>query len=122
MALEFGSVGGNMTLKLWKFDADCGRVGSLSGLIAVSQADIDNIIGEDVYFGEVLGKHSDITVRIGLEDFTLIDIPEEYARKIMTAAGGSHCISGYSPFDYWERVDDDEYWAEQNEKSGEDFD
>lgn len=110
-----------MTLKLWKFYVDGGRVGSLSGLIAVSQADIDNIVGEDVYFGEVLGKHSDITVRIGLDAFTLIDIPEEYVQKIVDSAGGGHCISGYSPFDYWERVDDDEYWAEQNEKSGEVF-
>lgn len=114
-------VGGKMTLKLWKFDWDCGRMGDLSGLFAASQEDINNIVGQEIYFGEVLGKHSEIYGTLEATDLTLIDIPEEYVQKIVDAAGSGHCISGYSPFDYWERVDDDEYWAEQNEKSGEMF-
>ncbi len=86
--------------KLWKFYWDCGRMGSLEGLFVESQQRIDAIIGQEIYFGEVLGKHSDISGTISAEDFEAIDIGEEAIDKIVAVTGAT--VSGYNPFEYWD--------------------
>lgn len=108
-----------MTKKLlWQFYWDCGRMGDLEGLFIASQEEIDLILGEEIYFGEVLGKHSEIHGTLAKEDLILKSDDEEFITKLQEALGVERTISGFNPFDYWERVDDDEYWAEQNEKNG----
>lgn len=42
--------------KLYKFRFDCGRMGELSGLFVADEEDINNVIGETVYFGECSQK------------------------------------------------------------------
>lgn len=94
-----------MTEKLYKFYVDCGRMGDIEGLFVVDESDIDNIVGENVYFGEILGKHSDIGFDIEKEMFTEVDIDEESVNKLVNALG-SKDLSGYNPFHYWERADE----------------
>lgn len=105
-----------MTKKLWQFYWNCGRMGDLEGLFVATQEEIDIILGEEIYFGEVLGKHSEIYGTLAKEDLTLKSDDEEFITKLQEVLGVERTISGFNPFDYWERVDDDEYWAEQNEK------
>lgn len=57
---------------IYKFEADCGRMGYLDGLFVADDKNILNLIGHEIYFGEVLGKHSDISVKIDDENITLI--------------------------------------------------
>lgn len=66
-----------MTLGVYKFEWDCGRMGELSGIFVADSEDVKNAIGKRVYFGEVLGKHSDIygTIEEG-EIFLLTEDPE----------------------------------------------
>jgi len=51
-----------MTKALYKYSADCGRMGTLEGLFIDTKQRIDYLIQSDieVYFGEVLGKHSEV--------------------------------------------------------------
>lgn len=45
---------------LWKFEWNLGRSGSVSGLFSATQAEVDTVIGREVYFGSILGKHSEV--------------------------------------------------------------
>lgn len=46
--------------KVYKFHWDCGRSGNISSVFVADSTDVENAIGKDIYFGEVLGKHSEI--------------------------------------------------------------
>lgn len=95
--------------KLWKFSWDCGRMGQLDGLFVATQEEVDKVIGKEIYFGEVLGKHSDIMGNLEIEDLTEIKIDEEAINEIV-AAVGDKTISGYNPLDYYyeNRYEDDD--------------
>jgi hypothetical protein len=99
-----------LTKKLFSFYWDCGRMGSLEGLFAATQEEVDEVIGEQIHFGEVLGKHSDICGELESEDLTIIDLDQEAIDKIVAVTGTT--ISGFNPIEtYWsmeeEYVDDE---------------
>lgn len=80
--------------KLFKMNFDCGRMGSLQGVFVATQEQIECLIRKEiqVYFGEVLGKHSEILGPIEKGDITMIsDNPD------VVNAGVD---SGYDPFEY----------------------
>ena len=85
-------------LKLFKFHWSLGRMGDVYGLFAATQAQVGGIMGEEIYFGEILGKHSEVFGNIDPEDLTCIEVPPEAVAQIVAATG--HTISGYNPFDY----------------------
>ncbi|ADQ53308.1 hypothetical protein 65p300 [Aeromonas phage 65] len=47
-------------LKLYRFYWDAGRGGSVEGLFVEDSEVVEKYIGSDVYFGEILGKHSEV--------------------------------------------------------------
>ena len=61
-------------LNLYKFDYYCGRMGDLEGLFFAKEKSIESLIGQYIHFGEVLGKHSDISVTIEEKHLSKIDI------------------------------------------------
>lgn len=85
-------------LFLWKFSWDCGRMGSIESVFPASQEELNTIIGEDIYFGEILGKHSDIHGKLDAEDFTLISSHPVEVLQFVTNIGST----GHNPFDYLE--------------------
>jgi hypothetical protein len=84
-----------------EFYWDCGRLGKLSGLFICNKEDLDKIIGKDVYFGEVLGKYSEIRDTISEDDFVIKTEDQEFISKFIEIMGDG-TISGYNPFDYIE--------------------
>ena len=44
------------SLRLYRWNFDCGRMGLIEGTFAAYQSEIDNAIGNVIYLGEVLGK------------------------------------------------------------------
>lgn len=48
---------------LFKMDFDCGRMGNLEGVFIADTEDVEYLVNNkiSVYFGEVLGKHSEIS-------------------------------------------------------------
>lgn len=85
-------------MNLYKFYWDCGRSGSLEGLFAATQEEIDAALGKRAYFGEVLGKYSEIYGTLTAEDLTKLDIPEASVMELVKAIGYT-TISGFNPID-----------------------
>ena len=81
---------------IYKFYWDRGRNGFLEGIFTAYEEDVLNIIGKRVYFGEVLGKHSEIDGDIDSKDITLITKDKEAVQVF----NGYSLECGYNPFDY----------------------
>ena len=90
-----------MSKILVKFHWDCGRMGDVNGLFVTTEEELKNVYGKQVYFGEILGKHSEIYGALEEKDFTIVSKEEdkiEWLEKLMD----SKTISEYNPFDYLE--------------------
>lgn len=87
--------------KLFGFSADCGRMGILDGLFIATQEQVDEIIGKDVYFGEVLGKHSDIEITMNEDDFAEITDDQDLINQLEKLFK-STTLCGYNPLNYYE--------------------
>lgn len=96
-----------MKKALWKFGVYCGRGGSLSGLFMATEKDIESIIGETIHFGEVLGKHSDVSLEMKKEYFTLVTKNQKVIQELEKVLG-RETLSGYNPFDYVYEEDEEE--------------
>jgi predicted RNA-binding Zn-ribbon protein involved in translation (DUF1610 family) len=63
-----------------------------------TEDEVNNIIGKEVYFGEILGKHSEVCGTIEEGEITKIEIDSETVDKVAKYLG---CVwSGYSPLHY----------------------
>jgi len=83
---------------IYKLNLDCGRYGSLYGIFVADKEYVDTLIdsGIEVYFGEVLGEHSDVygeieetDIQLVTDDVKVVDMFEEYELS-----------TGIDPFDY----------------------
>ena len=83
--------------KLYKFEVDFGRQGSLDGLFVSNESDFNMIIGKNVYFGEALGKHSDVEEVMTKEMFEVIELPDEVLDILEEKIGTT--LSGFNPVD-----------------------
>ena len=84
--------------KLWKFYWDCGRQGDLEGVFIASDEDVQAIIGQSIYFGEALGKHSEVSGTIEPGEITLLTDNQEAIEVLKKYIGMD--ISGYNPLRY----------------------
>jgi len=87
-----------------EFFWDFGRSGEVSGLFICEEEDLNKIIGRDIYFGEILGKHSEVSGTISSEDFVIKSTDQDFISKFIEIMGDG-TISGYNPFDYIEEED-----------------
>jgi phenolic acid decarboxylase len=83
---------------IYKFYWDCGRQGNIDGIFVATDEEIKSIIGKEIYFGEVLGKHSEIYGSMGKEDIELITDSEEVVKIFEKYK----IYSGFNPLDYLE--------------------
>lgn len=86
-------------LKLYSFHWDCGRQGEVDGLFAADSDLVDNMIGERVHFGEILGKHSEVYGKLDREDLEIVSEDKEKIDWLVEVIGSS-TISGYNPLGY----------------------
>lgn len=92
---------------LYSYNVDCGRMGDLEGLFIAEQSDVEKLIGKDVYFGEVLGKHSEIYGTVDEDEIKEISTDIDLINKLESLFEGS-TISGYNPFVYTTQNEDEE--------------
>ena len=98
-----------MTKKLLvKFYWNCGRMGELDGLFIITEDELKSWYGREAYFGEVLGKHSEIDGMIEESDFTIKSDDQEFIAKIEELLGDH--LSGFYPGDY---IDEPEEESEE---------
>lgn len=77
---------------LWRFYWDCGRQGEVEGIFKATKEEVEAAIGKEVYFGEILGKHSDVYGEIEEGEITL---KSDDPLTVMNAIE-----SGYNPLNY----------------------
>ncbi len=94
------------TRVLYRFHWDCGRQGDVEGLFIAYPSEIDDAIGKDIYFGEILGKHSEIHGTLDAEDVTRVSDDAERVTWLFELMGDR--LSGYCPLDYLPEDDDAE--------------
>ena len=88
--------------KLYKFYLDCGRMGDLTGIFVAEERDIEKVIDKEIYFGEVLGKHSEIVDTMRKEYFQVLTDDQDFIDKFVSMK----CESGYNPLNYLPEEDD----------------
>jgi len=84
--------------KLYVFYWDCGRSGSVEGIFIAEEKDVKNAIGKNVYFGEILGKHSEVYGILEEKDFKKIKVSDITIKELEEVIGDT--ISGYNPLAY----------------------
>lgn len=94
---------------LYKLHIDCGRQGEVEGLFIADMEDMHLLVtsGTTVYFGEILGKHSEVYGELKEKDYTFVTNDKD----VINLVESYDLESGYNPFDYL-----DEDWKEQIEE------
>ena len=92
--------------KLYKFELDYGRQGTLEGIFVSLESDFDRMIGNEVYFGEALGKHSEVSEVMTKDMFEEIDIPFEVLEILENKIGST--ISGWNPVEMFMEEENEE--------------
>jgi hypothetical protein len=90
---------------LYKFEWDCGRSGELEGLFIATEPEVSEAIGKQVYFGEVLGKHSEVYGNLEEGDVTKIKVSSSTLAELEEKFG--YTISGYNPLGYLSEEEDE---------------
>lgn len=81
---------------MYRFALDCGRMGELSSVFTATPEDIAASIGRRAYFGEALGKHSDIRTDLTEDHFELVTDNQEFVGMF----DKFRLSTGYNPLDY----------------------
>ena len=86
-----------MKTGVYKLEASYGRMGDLSGVFIATDSDVKKLISSQikVYFGEVLGKHSEVYGKLESDDISLLTDSAEAVALV-----GKHGLSnGLNPFE-----------------------
>lgn len=86
---------------LWKYKIDyC--YGYVEGLFIATELQINKLVNNTIYFGEIMGKHSEVEIEFENGDFTKIDLDSKTIENITKLLGNTW--SGYNPLEF---LDDD---------------
>jgi hypothetical protein len=81
-------------------------MGSLEGIFISNPETVEKIFGKTIFFGEVLGKHSDIFCIIDSTDIKILNVRDSTVDDLLTAVATSsqiyYTVSGINPLDYFE--------------------
>lgn len=81
---------------LWKFDWDCYN-GHVLGVFVATDEEVAAAIGEEIYFGEILGKHSEIAGVLEQKDLTRVTDDADFIARAEQLGVANH---GYNPLKY----------------------
>ena len=81
---------------VYQFYWDCGRSGYLSGGFVAESEDVNNTLGKSIYFGEVLGKHSEVYGELEKCDLKILSEDQDFIAKFKEIVGSV----GYNPLAY----------------------
>lgn len=83
--------------KVYKFFWDCGRMGNVEGIFVADDEEVKKHIGSRIYFGEILGKHSEIDGSLEWKDLTVLTDDQDFIEKAIKFGIDSF---GYNPLRY----------------------
>lgn len=102
-----------MTQTLYKFYWDAHRAGEIESLFIADDEQVEAVLGMNVYFGEVLGKHSEVYGTLDEGDLTVVtQEPGVIADLLRVFAGDRRAqhgtICGLNPLHYLRDDEGDE--------------
>jgi hypothetical protein len=86
---------GYLMPNLYRFEWSL-RGGEVAGLFVATPEELQAAIGKQLYFGEILGKHSEVSGDLGALDVTLLTDDQEFIQK---ASELKIVPFGYNPLD-----------------------
>jgi len=91
---------------IYKLNFSAGRMGNLEGIFVADKEKVNELITSktEVYFGEVLGKYSDIYGPIEPSECTMVS--DDPAHVDLVKSLKMEC--GFNPFNYIEENEEDE--------------
>lgn len=103
----------NKMKAIYKFNFDCGRQGSLDGVFVANRSDVSYLVENKIpiSFGEVLGKHSNVTGYVDKSE--IIEVTDDV--KMIELFESFDLSSGYSPFDYPVDFWENEEWLSKDD-------
>lgn len=104
-----------MSKVIAKFHWDCGRMGDVDGLFIADKSKLESANGEHVYFGEILGKHSEVYGDLDESAITILTEDQDFIAKFIEIMGDG-TISGYNPLEYLSDEEDEEDKEEEDEQ------
>ena len=90
-------------LKLYKYYEEFGRMGDLQGVFVSTDAELLSKKGKTAYFGEVLGKHSDIYSDEWFENLFFLTDDQDFINKSIEYGLVN---SGFCPLEYIDEFED----------------
>lgn len=84
--------------RLYRFSWDCGRSGDVEGVFIATDEEVSSSIGKEVYFGEILGKHSEVYGILEEGDLDTLSVSDNTVKELRETIGRT--ISGYNPLEY----------------------
>ena len=81
-------------------------MGNVDGLFIADKEIVEKAIGKQVYFGEILGKHSKVYGTLDENDLEIKSEDQDFIKKFEEVLGEDFS-QGYNPLDYIDDCDDD---------------
>lgn len=75
-------------------------MGDVSSVFTADSAAVEKLYGKTVHFGEILGKHSEVSVQISEQNFTVLSEDQDFVSKFEQILGAG-TLSGYNPIEYF---------------------
>jgi hypothetical protein len=91
---------------LYKFSWDCGRMGDVDGLFIAESEEVEAAIGKELYFGEILGKHSEVHGTFEADDVRALTCDPDLVDTLFDAFDGNKDLCGYNPLNYVQNEED----------------
>lgn len=88
--------------KIYRFYVDMHRMGEIESVFIADEKKVNALIGKEIEFGEILGKHSDIILELKKEHLKIVTDDQE---KIKIVESLNILPTGYCPFFYYTCVD-----------------
>lgn len=91
-------------MKMYKYNQDYGRMGSLSGVFLADEKDLAWFMGAEVWADDVLGKHSEVPISFDESTIEEIAVSEQTVAELHGVLGKN--ISGTTPYDFDYMIDE----------------
>lgn len=88
------------TRGLYTFKHDNYRMGTLDGAFIATADAVADLMGKELYFYEVLGKHSEFTLTVDESHIKLVSDDPDLIKRLP-----NHWSAGHNPFHYQEDED-----------------
>jgi len=92
---------------LYAYYMDCGRMGHVEGRFRAMKEEARALIGKYIYFGGILGKHSEICGNIEKKEIILLSDNEQFLK--IADELEINLESGYNPLHYYRCGECDAY-------------